>query len=221
MTTPIAVSIEAAPKKSFATAIDWPGWSRSGKTEALAIEALAAYADRYARVAALAGEAFPVTEGLALEVVERLDGTGATDFGVPERVTDHDRRPVLAREGERLARLLDAAWQTFQGTADAAPEELRKGPRGGGRNTSKVVDHVFGSEQSYAKSMGITGKAFDTADVAALATLRAAMLDVLQRPSDGSPIADRTWTTRYAAHRVAWHALDHAWEIEDRIERPR
>ena len=34
----IAVSIEAAPKKAFATAVDWPGWSRSGKTEALALE---------------------------------------------------------------------------------------------------------------------------------------------------------------------------------------
>jgi len=31
-----------------------------------------------------------------------------------------------------------------------------------------------------------------------------------------SPLADKRWPTRYAAHRVAWHALDHAWEIEDR-----
>jgi hypothetical protein len=44
------------------------------------------------------------------------------------------------------------------------------------------------------------------------------MLDVLRQPSDGSPLAGRTWTARYAAHRIAWHALDHAWEIEDRSE---
>jgi hypothetical protein len=25
------------------------------------------------------------------------------------------------------------------------------------------------------------------------------------------------WTPRYSVRRVAWHALDHAWEIEDRI----
>jgi hypothetical protein len=42
------------------------------------------------------------------------------------------------------------------------------------------------------------------------------MLDVLRTPSDGSPIAGRKWTARYAAHRIAWHALDHAWEMEDR-----
>ena len=44
------------------------------------------------------------------------------------------------------------------------------------------------------------------------------MLEVLGRPSDGSPLADRRWTARYAARRIAWHALDHAWEIEDRSE---
>jgi hypothetical protein len=26
------------------------------------------------------------------------------------------------------------------------------------------------------------------------------------------------WPPRYAARRIAWHALDHAWEIEDRSE---
>jgi hypothetical protein len=41
----VDVAIEATDKKSFATAVDWPGWSRSGKTEELAIEALLAYAD--------------------------------------------------------------------------------------------------------------------------------------------------------------------------------
>ena len=25
------------------------------------------------------------------------------------------------------------------------------------------------------------------------------------------------WATRHVANLVAWHALDHAWEIEDRI----
>ena len=46
--------------------------------------------------------------------------------------------------------------------------------------------------------------------------LRMEMLEILRAPSDGSTIAGKKWTARYAAHRVAWHALDHAWEIEDR-----
>ena len=36
--------------------------------------------------------------------------------------------------------------------------------------------------------------------------------------SNGSPPVERGWPQRYAARRIAWHALDHAWEIEDRSD---
>jgi len=26
----------------------------------------------------------------------------------------------------------------------------------------------------------------------------------------------KKWTVRYAARRIAWHVLDHAWEMQDR-----
>jgi hypothetical protein len=207
----IAVSIEAAEKKAFATAVDWPGWSRSGKTEELAVHALADYADRYSPVAKLAGQEFPKTDNLDFEVVERQGGGGGTEFGVPSNVTDQDRRRTSAKDADRLARVVEAAWRTFETVAAAAPEELRKGPRGGGRNTSKMVAHVVEADEAYAREMGIKLKA-------PIEEIRAAMLEVLREPSDGSPIADRKWTPRYAAHRIAWHALDHAWEIEDRSE---
>jgi hypothetical protein len=218
MTKPIAVSIEAAPKKSFATAVDWPGWSRSAKTDAEAIEALASYAERYARVAKLAGEALADAGRLELDVAERTEGGGSTEFGVPGNVTNHDRRPVSATEADRLARLVDAAWQMFNKVAKEAPGDLRKGPRGGGRNTSKIVDHVLGADHAYAREMGLRIPPPDPADRATVDALRAAMLDVLRQKSDGSPLAGRKWTARYAAHRIAWHSLDHAWEIEDRTE---
>jgi hypothetical protein len=207
----IAVSIEAAAKKAFATAVDWPGWSRSGKTEELAIEALLQYAERYAAVARRAGEKLAPASEFDVDVVDRSGGGGGTEFGVPSNVTKPDRRRVTSAEADRLARLLEAAWQTFDEVAAAAPEELRKGPRGGGRNTSKMVGHVVEADEAYAREMGIKLKA-------PIGEVRAAMLDVLRQPSDGSPLADRRWTARYAAHRVAWHALDHAWEIEDRSE---
>lgn len=219
MTKPVGVSIEAAAKRSFATAVDWPGWSRSGKAEALAIEALASYAERYARVAKLAGEVPADPDRLELDVVERTEGGGSTEFGVPGNVTNHDRRPVSARDADRLARLVDAAWKTFDMVAKGAPRDLRKGPRGGGRNTSKIVDHVAGADHAYAREMGLRLPPPDPADRATLDAMRAAMLDVLRQKSDGSALAGRKWTTRYAAHRIAWHALDHAWEIEDRSER--
>src|SRR5215218_7875424 len=98
----VAVSIEAAPKKSFATAADWPGWSRSGKTEELAIEALIDYAPRYAAIARAAGHDFD-PDHVDVDVVEHVSGGGATDYGVPEKVSDADRRPVDAVDGDRLA----------------------------------------------------------------------------------------------------------------------
>ena len=64
--------------------------------------------------------------------------------------------------------------------------------------------------------MGLKLDAPSADDRAAVAAMRRAMLDVLAAPTDGSVLAGRKWTSRYAARRVAWHALDHAWEIEDR-----
>ena len=50
---------EIGQKRTFRWAIDWPGWARSGKTPELALEALVAYAPRYARSPREAGLAFP------------------------------------------------------------------------------------------------------------------------------------------------------------------
>src|SRR5664279_5360297 len=94
----IAVSVEAGPKKVFASAVDWPGWSRSGKTEALALEALIASGERYTVVAREAGLPFEPPGSAELEVVERVAGAAGTEFGVPSVITDLDRRPVTAAD---------------------------------------------------------------------------------------------------------------------------
>ncbi len=218
MTDRVAVAVEETPKRTFASAIDWPGWSRSGKTVPAALEALAAYAERYAPVARAAGETFP--DGpLEVEVAESSGGGSGTEFGVPSRVREADRRLTTAADADRLARLVEAAWAFLDETAAGAPEELRKGPRGGGRNTSKIVDHTLGADHAYAREMGLKLPAPTPGDPASIRVLRDAMLEVIRQPSDGSPLAGRRWTVRYAAHRIAWHSLDHAWEIEDRTER--
>jgi hypothetical protein len=219
MTKPIAVTIEHTPKKTFASAADWPGWSRSGKTEELALEALAAYAKRYRAVADAVDGAF--ADGATVddfEIVERLAGSAGTDYGVPSRPTEHDTRPTDAHEAARLARLVEAAWALFDRNAAAAPDELRKGPRGGGRNTSKIVAHVMDADRAYANQIGIKVPEFGPDDRAAVEAMRSAMLEILRAARDGQPLAARRWPARYAAHRIAWHALDHAWEIEDRID---
>jgi hypothetical protein len=211
----IAVSVEATPKKAFATAVDWPGWSRSGRTEELALAALQDYAPRYAVVAAEAGLPFEPGD---YEVVERTGGAGGTDFGVPSSITDLDRRPVDAAEAERRASLATAAWTVFARVAAGAPAELRKGPRGGGRDRDKMVAHVIEAEWAYAREMGIKVTQPDPTDPAAIDLLRTAMVDILREPADGSALAGRKWTARYAASRISWHVLDHAWEMEDRSD---
>jgi hypothetical protein len=146
-----------------------------------------------------------------VEVVERLGGDAGTAFGVPSRIAEADRRPADAREAARLAAIVEAAWAAFDRIAAAAPEELRKGPRGGGRDRTKIVEHVNGGDDAYASVLGIA-----PADRTPVAALRARELAILREPSDGSPVAGKKWPPRYAARRIAWHALDHAWEIEDR-----
>jgi len=214
MTAPIRVLIETTPKKVFASALDWPGLARGGRDEAVAIESLIACLPRYAPVAAAAGERFEADDAV-IEVVERVEGDASTAFGVPAKVAAPDREPTDEPEAERLAALVEAAWAAFDRIAAAAPEELRKGPRGGGRDRTKMIDHVNGADGAYASVMGLR---HDPSDRAAVEAMRADMLGVLRRPSDGSPLAGKRWPARYAARRIAWHALDHAWEIEDRSE---
>jgi hypothetical protein len=212
--TSIRILVESAPKKVFVSALDWPGWARSGKDEALAVEALLAAAPRYAPVAHAGGQRFQ-PDNLALDVVERVAGDAGTVFGVPAVIAAADRQPVDAGEAARLAALVEAAWAEFDRIAAGAPEELRKGPRGGGRDRSKIVGHVTDAEAAYANVMG---RKHRPDDGAALEVMRRDLLAILRQPSDGSPIAGRKWPPRYAARRIAWHVLDHAWEIEDRTE---
>jgi hypothetical protein len=218
MTTARATTVylETGAKRVFACALDWPGWCRAGRSEQLALEALAAYAPRYGPVARRAGVAFPDSAGDAVEVVERLAGSATTDFGAPGQVAASDAEPVGAAEAARQAALVAASWAVLDEVAAGAPAELRKGPRGGGRDRDKIVEHVLAAEAAYARKLGVRQPQPALGDTDAVAALRQAILAVLGQPSDGSPLAAKGWPARYAARRVAWHVLDHAWEIQDR-----
>jgi hypothetical protein len=212
------VGIEQGSKRVFAWALDWPGWCRSGKTEEQALEALADYVPRYKAVASQARIALPAGVADQLSVVERVKGTGATDFGVPHEITAADRAKVDADEAKRQAKLVSAAWTVLDQVVAGAPAELRKGPRGGGRDRGKMVRHVLESEAAYARKLGIKMAAPETGDRDAIDALRKRVLAVLRAPSDGQPPIPKGWPARYAARRIAWHVLDHAWEIEDRSD---
>jgi hypothetical protein len=121
--------------------------------------------------------------------------------------------PAAAR---RLVGLLTGAWATYDEIAAASPAELRKGPRGGGRDRDQTIDHVIGAETGYSRKLGVKLKQPAIDDIAALEQLREAIAAVLVAPSDGAPVLPNGWTTRYAARRIAWHVLEHAWEMQDR-----
>jgi hypothetical protein len=213
----IAVFIEAGNRRVFASALEWPGWARSGKTEELAVAALADYVPRYAPIALLAGLQPP--EG-ALVITERYAGVARNaDFGALGEIAASEHEPLSAEAGARLAVLLEAVWAAFDQTATAAPAQLRKGPRGGGRDTDKIVEHVLGAEAEFARKIGL--RRDKTADPGpgggAAAELRARIAAALRAP-DSLVIPPEGWPPRYAARRAAWHVLDHLWEIEDKSE---
>jgi hypothetical protein len=205
MATP--VYLELGSKKTFACSFDWPGWARSGKTEEAALEALAAYADRYRPVAEGAGLRFPKSAADEFDVVERVKGNPTTDFGAPGVPAEADDQPLTKAQAERLATLVAAAWTVFDQVVAAAPAELRKGPRGGGRDRDKMVAHVLDAEGAYFGKVGVKEGG------------RASFLDALRAARQPQPeLKTKSWPWRYAARRVAWHALDHAWEMQDRSD---
>jgi hypothetical protein len=150
-------------------------------------------------------------------VVEHLPGDATTDFGAPGVAAAAERADLTAAEARVQADLLVAAWDTLEAVGRAAPASLRKGPRGGGRDRDKVLQHVYAAEAAYARKIGLRLRepAFD--DAAAVAELHAAIEETVRSARSGTP-AERRWPPRYAVRRIAWHVLDHAWEIEDRTE---
>lgn len=216
---PVKVYLEAGTSKVFASALDWPGWSRRAKTDEDALEALAAYAPRYAVVAKRAGISFSGATSPTFAVIERIParpkGTFShVDFGALGEPAEADTDPLSAAEAKRQTALLVAAWAVLDDVVAHAPAELRKGPRGGGRDRDAVAAHVVGAETAYARKLGVRHKA--PATTAEIAALRADIAQTLTTARVGEPPIANGWLPRYAARRIAWHVLDHAWEIEDR-----
>lgn len=213
----LRVVLEVADRKAFASALDWPGWSRGARTADDALRALLDYAPRYAVVARRAKTAFsPPATLRGIDVVERLAGDGGTEFGIPSAAAAAESEPLDARDLKRLVGLLEAAWATFDAAAaKATGVRLRLGPRGGGRQVPKIVVHVREAEAAYLHQLGskVSGKS--------IAEVRRGFVETLTARAEDRPLAApnkvrKPWGPRYAARRSAWHALDHAWEIEDR-----
>ncbi len=197
------VYLEVGKTWTFACALDWPGWCRRGKGRDAAIEELLRYVPRYA---AVAGAGFKPGRVL---VIGEVAGSATTDFGAPGAIGEWDGADLSRKEAARLGGLLDRVWSVFDRVASEAPELLRKGPRGGGRDRDAMVDHVREAERTYGRKMGVA-----VPPRTPWSEQRAAYLDALR----SGPVAGG-WPIRYAVRRIGWHVMDHAWEIEDRSDR--
>jgi hypothetical protein len=187
---------------------------------------LAGYRDRYGAVLKAAGIRPPAAK--PFDVVETLEGDATTEFGAPGRHPSADSDPLTTPEARRLVRIWRACWEALDRAGEVAPPVLAKGPRGGGRDRDAVLAHVVGADQAYARMVGVRSasllsKAFDDGPeavrqrpvMAAVADLHEAMVGaVLAGVGEGG--AGYRWPPRYLVRRSAWHALDHAWEIEDK-----
>ena len=221
----IGVYLEIGKKRTFAGVIDLPGWCRSGRDEGSALQALVEYGPRYARVLHATRTGFQApADTSAFVVIERLEGNTTTDFGAPDVVPSSDTGPVDDAELRRFQMLLKACWRAFDAAVKAATgKALRKGPRGGGRELKGIVLHVLGSDASYLARLGWKLKSGDENDLSQeLCHTRQAILNALGSAARGEvsahgPRGGVRWTPRYFVRCVAWHVLDHAWEIEDRI----
>jgi hypothetical protein len=219
-----SIYLEVGNKRTFAAAIDWPGWCRSGRDEASALAALLDYGPRYARVLRGARLGFVAPgEVSAFAVVERLVGGLSTDFGTPGLAPSGDAQPVVEVELRRLQSVLKACWRAFDAAAsEAKGKELAKGPRGGGRDLEGIIRHVSGADGAYLGRIGWKFKGDESAEASQeLRRVRKEIPKGLvasaagELPSKG-PRGGAYWKPRYFVRRVAWHVLDHAWEIEDR-----
>lgn len=211
-----SIYLEIGHQKVFACSLEWPGWARAAKTEATALDLFADYASRYSVVAAAAGIPFDPEQLRACEVVERLPGSATTDFGAPDAKPAADLRSLTAAGAERLAALVNSSWMVFDRVAADAPSGLRKGPRGGGRDRDRIVEHVLAAEASYVRKIGLKLKQPEFGDQKGIKHFRDEVLTVLRAARSSGPGVERGWPPRYAARRLAWHVLDHTWEIEDR-----
>jgi hypothetical protein len=218
---PVRTVIERGPKdkRSVAFSLDWPGWSRGARTAELALEALEAYRERYRPVAGLAGMSAEFEAAGPLEVVEDRTGPGSTDFwGISFAPSAAEQGPMVEADLERAVTLLRACWAFFDDVAARVSPEMRKGPRGGGRDRDRIIRHTIRTEsEDFARQVGlrIPEEAALTPDglrqhrETYVAAMRAYNAGEVERRM-------RSWTLPFLIRHSGFHTLDHAWEMQDK-----
>ncbi|OGO31665.1 MAG: hypothetical protein A2136_00115 [Chloroflexi bacterium RBG_16_54_11] len=135
-----------------------------------------------------------------------------------------DQDQPSPEEVERYKRVFQAAWMAFDRAVKAAEgRQLRKGPRGGGRELAGILEHVAGADLSYLSSLGWKVKPSSNVDLPEqFDFIRSEILKGIDAAAGGQlpavgPKGGKKWPLRFFARYATWHVVDHTWEIEDRI----
>ena len=219
MTDQLRVLLEIGPKgkRIVAAAMDWPGLERSGKTEDEAIEKLLAYVPRYAPVAERVGLRTEFEQSVTPHVLERTPGNTSTDWwGIAHVPSVIEADPLADEELERRIGIMRATWAFFDDATEAGAAPLTHGPRGGGRERDQIVRHVYASERhNFWRKVAIREPDEGRLTPQELAELRERYVaSIREYHAEGRPA--RRWPLRFLIRRTAQHAMDHAWEVEDR-----
>ena len=218
MAKDMRVTVEVGPKgkKVVAVAIDWPGLARGAATEAAAIQRLRAYIPRYAAITKLAGMEAGFANLADIDVIERYPGTGSTDFwGISFAFSSIDRQPMSGEDLERELMLMQAGWAFFDEVRSRVSAELRRGPRGGGRDRDPIVRHTFAAELDWAKGIGVVTPMEAMLTAEGVGAHRNAYCESIRSLHAQGKMAHK-WPLRYMIRHTAFHTLDHAWEMEDK-----
>ena len=219
MTDQLRVFLEIGPKgkRVVASAMDWPGLERWGKTEDEAIDRLFAYRPRYAPVAERVGLLDELERDGTPHVIERTPGNTSTDWwGIAHVPSVIEADPLTDDELERRIAIMRATWTFLEEASEAGDAPLTRGPRGGGRERDQIVRHVYASERhNFWRKVGIREPDEVRLTPEELADLRERFIAAI-REYHAEDRPARTWPLRFLIRRTAQHAMDHAWEIEDR-----
>ena len=202
----------------MAFAIDWPGWSRGARTPVLALATLESYRPRYRPIAHAAGMADEFDSAGPLEVIEDRAGTGSTDFwGISFSPSSSELGAMGETELDRKIDLLRACWAYFDAVAGRVSAEMRKGPRGGGRDRDRIIRHTIRTEsEEFAKQVGLRIPEEGALTPDGLAAHREAYVEAMRAYNRGEGKRMRSWTLGFLVRHSAFHVMDHAWEMEDK-----
>jgi hypothetical protein len=217
---PVRTVLERGPKRKMtvAFAIDWPGWSRGARTPDLSLTTLESYRRRYRPIAVAAGMADEFDAAGPMAVIEDRVGTGSTDFwGISFSPSSSEQGPMSDSELDRKIKLLRSCWAFFDGVAGRVSAEMRKGPRGGGRDRDKIIRHTIRTEsEEFAKRLGLRIAESGALTPDGLVAHRQAYVAAMRAYNRGEGKRMRSWTLPFLIRHSAYHVMDHAWEMEDK-----